>query len=88
MVTKDHWKNLHKPNSHGCSDKILEFLLHNGPKLLPVNNVIAISANSKTSIPLILRPEICRWSPDFDKSHMSLLKSNEARDLLRTQRKS
>ena len=87
-VTKDLWKNFHKPNSHGCGDKILEFLFHNGRNFLPVDDAIAIIANCETPIPQVLRARICRWSPDFDRSNvpvLNLLKCSEALDVLRTQ---
>ena len=86
-VTKDLWQCLHKPNPHGPSDEILEILLQDGRSFLPVDDAIAISANSETPIPLIMRPGICRWRP-FDMSGglvFTLLKSSKARDVLRTQ---
>ena len=87
-VTKSLWQYLHVPNSHGCSGKILQFLLHNGRNFLPVRDAITISANSESAMPLFVRSGSCRWSPDYDTPcHallLMLLKCSEARDLLRT----
>ena len=86
-VTKSLWQYLHVPNSHGCSGKILEFLLHDGRNFLPVTDAITISANGENAIPLLVRSGGIRWSPDYDRPDALLLMLRQfsgVRDLLRT----
>ena len=86
-VTKSLWQYLHEPNSHGCSGKILQFLLHDGRNFLPVTDAITISANSENAIPLLVRSGCCRWTPDYDRPDALLLMLRQfsgIRDLLRT----
>ena len=94
-VTKSLWQYLHGPNLHGCSGKILEFLLHDGRNFLPVRDALAmftytaytISENGEKAIPLLVRSGGCRWTPDYDRPDAILLmlrKFGGVRNLLRT----
>ena len=86
-VTKTLWRYLCVPNSHGCSGKILQFLLHDGRNFLPVREAITMSTYSENDIPLLVRSGSCRWTPDYDrplKLILMLLKFSVVRDLLRT----
>ena len=86
-VTKSLWQYLYVPNSHGCSGKILQFLLHDGRNFLPVRDAITMSTCSENDIPLLVRSGSCRWTPDYDgpvKLILMLLKFSVVRDLLRT----
>ena len=86
-VTKSLWQCLHVPNSHGCTGKILQLLLHDGRNFLPVRDAMTMSANSENDIPLLVTSGSCRWRADYhmpDGLMFMLLKCSEARDLLRT----
>ena len=86
-VTKSLWQYLYVPNSHGCSGKILQFLLHDGRNFLSVRDALAIYTYNGNATSLFVRPGSCRWTPDYDRSDalsLMLLKCSQARDLLRT----